>query len=163
LFLAPAFVSAATPDSTTAPAVQAVVDCRKLADDTARLACYDKAADALGAAEANGDVVSLDRTQRAQVRKEAFGFALPSLTVLDKGEKPEAVDRIDDVVASAGQTPDGKWVIRMQSGAVWRQIDDYELARRPKPGMPVVIKRASLGSYMANVDGQPALRMHRDQ
>jgi len=154
--------SAAAAPAKVAPSVQAVIDCRQVADEAQRLACYDKAADVLEKAEATGDLVSLDREQRRVARKQAFGFSLPSLAILDSGEKPEDVDRIQETLASARQDAEGKWTFVMQDGAVWRQIDDAYLSRDPHHGSAIVIRRAMLGSYILNVDGQPALRVHRD-
>ena len=148
------------PAPTNAPVVQAVVDCRKIDDATQRLACYDAAVAALNTAQSSGDLVTLDRKQRQAVRKQAFGFTLPSLSMFDTGEK--SVDRIDDTIASAHQIGQGRWVFQMQDGAVWRQIDDEFLSRNPHPGSAVVISRAALGSYMLSVDGQPGVRVHRD-
>jgi hypothetical protein len=159
--IAPAAAFAASP-AVRAPAVQALVDCRKLEDGAARLACYDSAVAALTAAEDKGDLVSLDREQRRTVRRQAFGFSMPSLAIFDTGEKPEALNKIDYVLAAAGQDAQGKWTFRMQDGAVWRQIDDNELSRPPRPGSKIVVSRAVLGSYMLSVDGQPGVRAHRD-
>jgi hypothetical protein len=145
-----------------AAAVQAVVDCRKIDDSAQRLACYDKAADAISAAEDKGDLVSLDRTQRQTMRRQAFGLALPSFGFLDRGEKSDEANRIVETVASARQDAYGKWTIIMQDGEIWRQIDEEELTRRPHAGSSAVIKRAALGSFMMDVDGQPAIRVHRD-
>jgi hypothetical protein len=151
---------AAKPPPTTAPAVQAVVDCRKIDDSAQRLACYDSATDALTRAESSGDLVTLDRQQRSAVRKQAFGFTLPALSMFDVGEK--GMDSIDETLASARQDPQGKWTFVMQDGAVWRQIDDEFLSRNPHPGSVIAIRRASLGSYMLSVDKQPGVRAHRD-
>ncbi len=150
------------PAAKNAPAVQAVIDCKAIADDARRLACYDTAVAAMASAEQSGDLVSLDRQQRQQVRRQAFGFTLPSLSMFDVGEKGEGVNKIDEVVASASQDAYGKWTLRMQDGAVWRQIDDEMLSRRPKSGSNVVIQRGAIGSFMAIVDGQPGIRVHRD-
>ena len=158
---APALALAA-PQPARAPAVQAVIDCRKLDDGAARLACYDVAVSALTAAEQSGDLVSLDREQRRAVRRQAFGFTMPSLAIFDAGEKPDALNRIDYALASARQGPEGRWTFVMQDGAVWRQIDDNELSRPPHPGSSIVVRRATLGSYMLSVDGQPGVRAHRD-
>jgi len=57
---------------------------------------------------------------------------------------------------------DGNWILRMQDGAVWRQTDGAVLSRDPRPGSVVVIKKAALGSFMMDIDGQPAVRAHRD-
>jgi hypothetical protein len=149
------------PAPTSAAVVQAVVDCRKIDDPTQRLACYDGAVAVMSNAQTSGDLVTLDRKQRQAVRKQAFGFTLPSLAMFDTGEKE--VDRIDDTLASANQDPNGRWIFRMQDGAVWRQIDDEFLSRHPHSGSVIVIKRAMLGSYMLSVDGQPGVRAHRDE
>jgi hypothetical protein len=153
---------AATPAPTRAPAVQAVIDCRKLADSAQRLACYDATVDSMAKAETAGDLVTLDRAQRRAVRRQAFGFTLPTLSMFDRGEKPDEVDRIDETLASARQDAQGKWTFVMQDGAVWRQIDDEFLSRKPHQGSAIVIRRAMLGSYMLSVDGQPGVRAHRD-
>lgn len=155
-----AAVAAAPPKP--APAVQAVVDCRGVADSTQRLACYDAAADALAKAQSSGDIVTLDRAQRRAARKQAFGFTLPSLAILDTGEKPSEINRIEETLASASQDAEGKWTFHMQDGAVWRQIDDEFLSRNPHAGSAIKIWRAMMGSYMLSVDGQPAVRAHRD-
>jgi hypothetical protein len=143
-----------------APVVQAVVDCRKIEDSAQRLACYDNAVAALTSAQRSGDLVTLDRKQRQAVRKQAFGFTLPTLSMFDTGEKQE--DRIDETLASAHQIGEGRWVFQMQDGAVWRQIDDEFLSREPHAGSAIMIKRAMMGSYMLSVDGQPGVRVHRD-
>ena len=155
--------AAPAPPPSTPTAVQAVLDCRALSDDAARLACYDRAVTAMAKAEQSGDLVSLDRAQRRAARRQAFGFQLPTLSFLDRGEKPADLDKIDETLASAWQTSGEKWVFRMQDGAVWRQIDDEFLSRKPHEGSRVEIRRAMLGSYMLSVDGQPGLRVHRDE
>ena len=153
---------AARPAPTTAPAVQAVVDCRKIEDGVQRLACYDAATDALTKATTSGDLVTLDRQQRRTVRKQAFGFTLPALSMFDVGEKAETVDSIDETLASARQDAQGKWTFVMQDGAIWRQIDDEFLSRDPHPGSAIVIRKALMGSFMLSVDKQPGVRAHRD-
>jgi hypothetical protein len=146
----------------TAPAVQAVLACRTVKDDAARLDCFDKATAAMGEAETKGDLLTLDREQRRAVRKQAFGLTLPALNLFDRGEKPEEADRITATVASATQDPYGKWTIRLDDGAVWRQTDSNEISRPPHKGSTVVIKKGVLGSFFIDVDGQPGVRAHRD-
>jgi hypothetical protein len=153
---------AAKQAATTAPAVQAVVDCRRIDDSVQRLACYDAATDALTKAATSGDLVTLDREQRRAVRKQAFGFTLPALAMFDVGEKSEMMNSIDETLASARQDAQGKWTFVMQDGAIWRQIDDEFLSRDPHPGSAIVISKAVLGSFMLSVDKQPGVRAHRD-
>ncbi|HEY5106407.1 MAG TPA: hypothetical protein VII73_06490 [Caulobacteraceae bacterium] len=145
-----------------APVVQGVIDCRKIPEADARLACFDKAAASLEVSQAKGDLVTLDRQQRRTVRRQAFGLILPSLAMFDRGEKPEDVDRATFTIASAYRNAAGKWVMRMDDGAMWRQIDDNTLFRAPHQGSTADIRKAALGSFFLKVDGQPAIRAHRD-
>lgn len=158
-----AVAAAAPAPPSTPPTVQAVLDCRALADDAARLACYDRAVGAMAKAEQTGDLVSIDREQRRAARRQAFGFQLPTLSFLERGEKAGELDKLDETLASSWQIAGDKWMFRMQDGAVWRQIDDEILSRKPHPGSKIEIRRAMLGSYMLSVDGQPGLRVHRDE
>jgi hypothetical protein len=144
-------------------AVQAAVDCRKLSDDKARLACYDSAVDALGRQLAQGEVVAVDRTQVQQVRRQAFGFTLPSLNLFDRSGKAEEMSEVVLAVESARRMGDGKWLLRLEGGQVWRQIDTGDFSRDPKPGAQATIKKAMLGSYMMMIGGHSPVRVHRDQ
>jgi hypothetical protein len=165
LILGCIFATSALPADAPAPprAVQAAIDCRKLADDAARLACYDKAVDALGQALNKGQVVAVDHAQVQQVRRQAFGFTVPSLSLFDRGAKPEEIDEVQLTVQSAHQTLDGKWIIELEGGQVWRQIDTGDFSRDPKPGAKATIKKAMLGSYMMMIGGHSPVRVHRDQ
>ena len=141
--------------------VQKLADCRKVADDAARLACFDAAAAALEQAEAKGDIVVVDRAQAQQVRRQAFGFRLPSLSVFDRGDKPEEVDSIESSIVSARTEPTGKWVLKLEDGSTWTQIDVDSPSIKPKAGMPVRVRKATMGSFLLSVDGQRAFRARR--
>ncbi|MDQ0463458.1 hypothetical protein QO010_001229 [Caulobacter ginsengisoli] len=146
-----------------APVLQSVVDCRKLTDDAARLACYDAATAKLDDAEKAGDVVVVDKAQVREARKAAFGFNFQMPAFMTAGEKPEELERITAVVASARQEGmSGKWVIKLEDGAVWRQIDTVVLTRDPKKGSKAEIRTAALGSYFMKIDNNPQMRVHRD-
>jgi hypothetical protein len=146
---------------TPAPVVQSIIDCRKVAEAAARLACYDKAADGIAKAEASGDLVTIDREQRRTLRRQAFGFTLPSLSMFDRGEKTEENERLTATVTSAAQNGLGKWVLTLDSGAVWIQTDDTELYPTPKAGVSVVVKKAALGSYFILINGHQQIRAER--
>ena len=145
-----------------APAVQAVIDCQSVVDGVQRLACFDKTVAGMSQAEAKGDLVTIDREQRRAVRRQAFGLTLPTLAMFDRGEKGDEADRITAKIASAARTAGGKWVVTLDDGAVWRQIDDSDIYRTPHAGSTAVIRKAALGSFFMNVDGQQAIRVHRD-
>jgi hypothetical protein len=146
-----------------AAAFKAVTDCRTVSDPNARLACYDEAVGKLDQAESSGQLVVLDREAAKEVKRQAFGFSIPSISLFSKGEKEEDIDRLADTLKSARERADHKWVFELQSGGVWRQIDTSQFVNDPKAGDSVEIKRAALGSYMLKVNGkQPAVKVHRD-
>jgi hypothetical protein len=142
-------------------AMQQLLDCRKVATNSDRLACYDAAVDEMSRALTKGDVVAVDHEQVAAVRRQAFGFSLPSLSLFDHGDKSEASERITAQVAKAYQQPDGKWVLELDDGAAWVQTDDEKLGRWPRAGSKAEIRRAAMGSFFINLDGQRAIRARR--
>jgi hypothetical protein len=146
----------------TAPIVQEVIDCRKLQDTAARLACYDRAVDGMAKAQTTGDLVTIDREQRRAVRRQAFGLTLPALAMFDAGEKPEEVNRIKATVKSASRDPRKWWIIILEDGGIWRQIEEGDVDRPPHPGSTVAIRKAALGSFFMNIDGQTAIRVRRE-
>jgi hypothetical protein len=162
IFAAAASTAAPAPATIRAPAMQSVLDCRSITDDGRRLACYDAAVGAMATAEKTGDLVTIDREQRRAVRRQAFGLQLPSLAIFDRGEKPEEADRITAKVAAAHRQGEGKWIIRLDDGAVWRQTDDNELLHDPHAGSTALISKGMLGSFFMKIDGQQAIRVHRD-
>lgn len=155
-------VAAKIEKAVRAEAVQSVLDCRALTDGAKRLACFDAAVAAMESAEAKGDLVTMDREQRREVRRQAFGLSLPAFTLFDHGEKGEDADRLTAKVADASRNGAGRWVIRLEGGATWRQIDDTDLYKTPHPGSSAVLRRAALGSFFMKIDGDSAFRAHRD-
>lgn len=141
--------------------IQQLADCRKLADDSARLACFDKAAAALDQAEAKGDIIVVDREQVRKVRREAFGLTLPSISLFEKGEPRDEIDTLTGVVATARQDATGRWVIRLEDGGTWIQADAGEFPTAPKAGAPAKVRRGALGSYFMSVGGKSAFRAKR--
>ena len=145
-----------------APAFQAVLNCRGIADASQRLACYDAAAAKMGEAETHGELVVIDRAQASAAHREAFGLHMPSLSFVTKALRPDEVNKVEGVVTTARADINGRWTFMLEGGAVWRQISG-ELYKAPKTGSKVVIRHGSLDSYLMNVDGQPSIKVHRDQ
>ena len=168
--IAPGLLLAASPaPPARAPELQAIVDCRALTDRDARLNCYDSAADKLDRAEASGQVVVVDKEQVRKVRKDVFGLQLPSLDIFSavarKGPAGavEDIDRLQGVVKTVWRVEQGRWALELETGAVWRQTDDFGLANDPHPGSKVEIRKGALGSFYIKVDGQPSFKAHRDR
>ena len=145
-----------------APAFQAVLNCRAIGDAGQRLACYDAAAAKMGEAETHGELVVIDRAQASAAHREAFGLHMPSLSFVTKALRPDEVNKVEGVVTGVRADINGRWTFQLEGGAVWRQISG-ELYKAPKTGSKVVIRHGSLDSYLMNVDGQPSIKVHRDQ
>jgi hypothetical protein len=160
--LAAAAASKGDPAKDGSAFTRAISECRKVADGTARLACYDAAAATLDEAQAKGEIVVIDRAQATAAHREAFGLPVPSLSILTKALAPSDVDRFEGVVETARADVSGHWTLWLEGGPVWRQIDG-DLSRAPHPGSKVRIRHGVLGSFLMNVDDQPAVKAHRDQ
>lgn len=139
---------------------EAVLACRKVADIPARVACYDQTTGDMEAAEARGDIVVIGRTQAASASREAFGLHVPTLGMLTRALGPGEADRYDGVVRSVRADASGQWTLSLEDGAVWRQIDGF-LTRPPRAGSKVSIRKGALGSFLLNLDGQKAVKVHR--
>lgn len=141
------------------PAVQRVLDCRKAADNTARLACYDLSVPGLETSTAvdRGAVLA----GRKQASRKSFGLA-DRPTSAERAQQAEAeVREIDTEVASARADQEGHWIITLKDGGVWKQADDTVVARAPRPGAKVRIVRGALGSFRVRIGEQPSFKARR--
>ncbi|WBO22391.1 hypothetical protein [Sphingomonas abietis] len=149
------------PAAEVAP-VKELARCKAIVDSPSRLACYDQAADQLLTAEKKADIIVVDRQEIEKTNRSLFGFGLPDLSIFrSHGASMPAVNQIDGVIASAQSDASDQWTFHLQDGAVWQQIDTNNLSRSPRSGDPVVIKRASLGSYILSVSRAPGVRVRR--
>ena len=145
-------------------ALTRVLDCRALQSAEERLACYDREVAALQQAEETQQLVVMDRQQVRQTRRTLFGLALPNLGLFgDDTPDQEGVSEIQSTLRNAVQNPYGKWILTLEDGARWIQLDSREFGREPRAGHPIRIRRAAMGSYMANIDNQIAIRVRRER
>lgn len=150
-------------DSKAPEVFKNVMDCRAITQSAERLACFDSAVDALAKAQETKDVLIVTSEEARKTRRGLFGFVLPSLGIFGGGEEDadevEEIKEITAVVESfSGST--GRYVFKLDDGAVWEQSDGAYL-NKPKAGKQIVIRRAALGSYMARLDGGVAFRIKR--
>lgn len=149
----------------SAQAVEALEACRTVADDGARLACFDAAAERLSTARAKGEVVVVDKEQLREARREAFGFNLPSLSLFGRAgqtiEEEEGSDRATFTVESARKGGDGRWIITMENGMVWRQTDTTVGMMRIRKGSKAEVRKGMLGAYFMNIDDYRAIKVER--
>jgi hypothetical protein len=143
-------------------AIKPLLDCRGIADGTARLACFDREVAAFDTALNQREVVVADREEVTEARRSLFGLSMPTLKLFSgDGDKSEDMDAIEATIASANKGPDRLWRLTLDNGSRWAQTEGKSMVRDPKAGMPVRIRRAVGGSFLANVDGQTAIRVRR--
>jgi hypothetical protein len=140
-----------------------LLDCRKVTETAARLACYDAAIEGVDHALTSGEVVVVDQQQISTAKRQAFGFSLPSLSIFDHSGQPAALEQLVATVSRAYQHSDGRWVLELESGAIWEQTDLEHVVRDPHKGSKAEIRKAALGSFFINLDGQRAIRAKRVQ
>ncbi|HEY3778791.1 MAG TPA: hypothetical protein VGL35_12105 [Rhizomicrobium sp.] len=164
-----------------APAAQDVLEavghCAAQADDRSRLACYDALAprvkDALAAPPA---ALPGNRQPTAEEARSWFGFDLGNLfgaapeqqttpAQFGSDRLPEmhtkedvaavAVDSITAGVSEVAYTAFGKFIVFLDNGQVWRQIEgdaDHAVFRKPANVNKVTIDRGLIGSYNLKIN-----------
>ncbi len=114
-------------------ALAPLIDCRRVADARVRVGCYDAALDRLRQA--------IDARQIVVVRREEVYNAR---TIL--GRPLETAATIDATATSVTALPDGRWIVRLSTDAVWR-TSEADARFAPRAGGDVHIRRGAFGTY----------------
>jgi len=141
--------------------VTALLNCRNIADSAERLACYDKAAAAVGEAVAKRDIVVFDREGVKKTKRGLFGFSIPNLGIFGDDSEEVEVKQIEGTITSTAFNADGGYVFRLADGSRWSQMDGKPFAIPPQSGDKVVVKKGVLGSYFLTVAGSPGVKVKR--
>lgn len=123
--------------------LKSLEECRAIADNSARLACYDKAVMAFTASVSAKDVMVVDRAEVQQRKKKSFGLPFTEAGVLGPNAGPDT----NQVTAKiAAVKPFGEFfLITLDNGGVWQTVESGFLD--PEVGSEVTIKRGALGSF----------------
>ncbi len=171
LMLAGPAVAADKPAEAPPAVVQSLLACRGIADAGQRLACMDAGVAALAGAVESRDVLVADKDQVKKAKRSLFGLTLPNFNLFGQtkdgeGEKSDergALTEIQAKIKSARLGKSGNWLIVLDDDTRWLQTDGASFRHDPRAGMDIRIRRAALGSFFANVDGQTAVRVKRIQ
>lgn len=144
-----------------------VLDCRTISDAAARLACFDQSVAALAGAQEAKQLVVVDKAEIREARRGLFGFKLPRIRLFGGGDDDEdesgaveaRVDSLEAKVTAVGGDS-GSWVLTLDTGARWQQIDG-EYINRPVVGADLSITRGQLGGYTAKVGSGRAFKVRR--
>jgi hypothetical protein len=167
LGLAAATPAATPPASATSP-LSRIYACAEKTDPTQRLACFDKAVADVKVAEARSEIIMLDRPRVAAVRREAFGFAIPSLPRFSFGSPATAPTSEQKTASAARDEPEeeqtfavarvgqagNRVAIYLENGNVWHLTEAGDLNAPRKTPFNVSIRRAAMGSYLLSVEGR---------
>ena len=145
--------------------------CAEKTDPAQRLACFDTAVAAVKAAEARSEIITMDQPRVAAVRREAFGFRIPSLPrfglgalVSGKGNanatnpaRPDQQNAQQDeqtfAVARVGQAGN-RVAIYLDNGNIWHLTEAGELNAPRQTPFNVRIRSAAMGSFLLTVEGR---------
>jgi hypothetical protein len=157
--------------SASASPLSPIYACADKTDPAQRLACFDAAVAAVKAAEARNEIVTMDQPRVAAVRREAFGFRIPSLPRFGLGgsststpnaagsnqaARPAQEEQIDEQTFTVVRV--GAWGDRiafyLENGNVWHTVEAGELNTSRKTPFNVRIRSASLGSFILSIEGR---------
>lgn len=132
-------------------------DCAGIEDPEQRLACFDTSVAKLRTAEQKKEIVAIDAKAARKIKREAFGFNLPSLAKIGLpklalpggGDKEKVEALVEDVksVRKLGRM----WVITLENGQVWKEVGG-RLNYIPKGDLKATIKPKTMGSFMLSLN-----------
>jgi hypothetical protein len=142
--------------------------CAEKTDPAVRLACFDAAVAAVKAAEGRNEIVAMDQPRVAAVRREAFGFRIPSLPrfgfgnpapAATSGSAPAPQQREEDgeeqtfAVERVGSYG-GRAAVYLANGGIWQLTEAGDFNAPRATPFNVRIRTATLGSYILQVEGR---------
>lgn len=158
-------VSAQEQETYRTPAVvQALYACKDIASDAERLKCFEAAVEDIRKAEEKRDLSFADREQVKKAKRGLFGLGNIRLGIFSRGDNdPEEQDiqEIEAKVLSISRQKDGKLLLRLEGGSTWAQTGTEKIRIREMKAQTVKIKKGTLGSYVAILDGGSAIKVKR--
>ena len=166
-------------------AIDSAIACRSIADPTERLACLDKAANAI----AETRIIRDDPTAVEQSPAQGMtGFGAPKSSAAPTSDPSSGASRPDEFgkeylkserrakaaerksqrleakIVEARINPYKRVTITLDNGQVWQQLNSDDVSVRLKDGKlyTAVIKRGPLGNYRMTIkEDKTTLRMRR--
>jgi Protein of unknown function (DUF3121). len=151
-----------SPQSASPDAVQQITACRSITEPMQRLACFDAAVGALDSARTGGDLVVVSRSEVQANQRSAFGFNINLVNPFARQGAPvEEIEAIQSPVRRARQMASGRWLVSLEDGSTWMQIDDTSVNVSRPEDATATVRRAVLGSYLMTIGSSRAFRVRR--
>lgn len=151
-----AFAADDSSDTIETP-LSSIYACAEISNSTQRLACFDASVAKLHTAEQNKEIVTIDAKAAKKLKREAFGFNLPSLSKIglphiglpNLGGDRDAEALVVGVksVRKVGRI----YVFTMENGQVWKEVGGH-INYIPKGDLKATIKPKSMGSFMISLN-----------
>lgn len=140
--------------------------CQAVADDAARLACYDNAVGRVVAASDEGEVRIIDSAEVTETKRGLFGFSLPRIALFEgkDGKADEPLELLQSTITRVQTQGRNTVFLTIADGnAVWRISGASRAAMRTEVGDSVEFKKAALGSYFIRIDRRTGEKGRRVQ
>lgn len=159
-----AAAQSSTPDMSNSVLIESLEQCRAIADDSARLQCFDREVGALVTATNEGEVRVVDSNDLKKARRGLFGFSLPKLGIFGGNNGDENLEALTSTVTRVQPLGNSEWYFWIEEGdAKWQIKRDPARNFAPKVGDAVELEKASLGTYWVRLNGRRAMRGVRVQ
>lgn len=139
--------------------LQALRDCRAIAQSEARLACFDAAVDVVIARQDSGELQVLDKEDVAETRRGLFGFSLPKIGIFASDDE-EADAILQSRITGLRRIRSDHWEIEISEGSVWRATNTPRQFK-PEVGDEVELEKAAMTSYWLRVNGALGVKASR--
>ena len=167
LFLSVAILAAALPVSGSAQEgevaqdqLAALRECRTIAGDSSRLACFDAAAAEVISQADTGEFSIVDKEDIRSTRRGLFGFSLPKLGVFGAGDDEDIDTTMQSRITGVRQLRSDQWEIEIEEGSVWL-ANNTPRRFKPRVGADIELEKAALSSFWLRVDGQLGVKASR--
>jgi hypothetical protein len=151
--------------------------CVAIDDDRARLACYDEASGRTAAIRASGPAAVTGAPVAATAATAAAATAAPARPPAPSPEQAKqnfglSAEKVlgpqggpteikAKVAAVQANEVTGQAVITLDNGQVWQQLEATKATKRPRAGDEVVIREASLDSFLMVTPERGSARVRR--
>ena len=161
LGLASSLLLTGQPEAQPAGAPKTGADCTRIAEDAARLSCYDAAHGRAAVGRAAVGATPPDRPQASQTPLPASGIAAPDAVdkfgdygQLARGHqaKSEVPKRVTAQITTLSTLPNGLFRFTLDNQQTWQTMQ-ADWALDFKAGDRVLITRLPLGGYQVSVAG----------